>query len=54
MKTLKTFVGAVLAGISIGLGGLVFLAVDNKVIGAALFTVGLFTVCTFGLNLFTG
>ena len=27
MKTLKTFVGAVLAGISIGLGGLVFLAV---------------------------
>ena len=42
---------AVLAGISIALGGLVFLSVDNKVIGAALFTVGLFTVCTFGLNL---
>ena len=54
MKTAKTFVGAVLAGISIGLGGLVFLAVDSKVLGAALFTVGLFTVCTFGLNLFTG
>lgn len=54
MKIVKTFIGAVLAGISIGLGGLVFLAVDNKVIGAALFTVGLFTVCTFGFNLFTG
>jgi formate/nitrite transporter FocA (FNT family) len=54
MKILKTFVGAVLAGISIGLGGLVFLAVDNKVIGAAMFTVGLFTVCTFGFNFFTG
>lgn len=54
MKTLKAFVLAILAGISIALGGLVFLSVDNKVIGAALFTVGLFTVCTFGLNLFTG
>ena len=54
MKTLKTFVGAVLAGISIALGGMVFLSLENKVIGAALFTVGLFTVCTFGLNLFTG
>jgi len=51
---MKTFTGAVLAGISIGLGGLVFLSVDSKVLGAALFTIGLFTVCTFGLNLFTG
>lgn len=54
MKTAKTFVGAVLAGISIGLGGLVFLSVDNKALGAALFTIGLFAVCTFGFNLFTG
>lgn len=51
---MKTFVSAVLAGISIGLGGLVFLAVDNRVAGAALFTIGLFVVCTFGLHLFTG
>ena len=50
----RVFIGAVLAGISIGLGGLVYLSVENKVIGAALFTIGLFTVCTFGLNLFTG
>ena len=50
----KTFIGAVLAGIAIGLGGLVFLSVDNKVIGSLLFTIGLFTVCTMGLNLFTG
>ena len=33
---------------------MVFLSVENKVIGAALFTVGLFVVCTMGLNLFTG
>lgn len=50
----KTFTGAVLAGIAIGLGGLVFLSVDNKVIGSFLFTIGLFTVCTMGFNLFTG
>lgn len=50
----KTFIGAVMAGIAIGLGGLVFLSVDNKVIGSFLFTIGLFTVCTMGFNLFTG
>jgi len=54
MKYAKTFIGGILAGISIGLGGLVFLSVDNKVIGSFLFTIGLFTVCTMGLNLFTG
>ena len=54
MNYFKTFIGAVLAGVAIGLGGLVFLSVDNKVIGSLLFTIGLFTVCTMGLNLFTG
>lgn len=33
---------------------MVFLSLDNRVIGAMLFTIGLFTVCTFGFNLFTG
>lgn len=51
---MKTFVSAVLAGISVGLGGLAFLSVEDRVIGAALFTIGLFVVCTFGLHLFTG
>ncbi|MCR5090021.1 MAG: formate/nitrite transporter family protein [Oscillospiraceae bacterium] len=51
---MKSFVSAFLAGISIALGGFVFLSVENRIIGAALFTLGLFTVCTFGLNLFTG
>ena len=54
MRLLKLFAGAVLAGVSIGLGGLVFLSVDDRYLGAALFTVGLFTVCVFGLVLFTG
>ena len=51
---MKTFVSSVLAGISIGLGGLVFLSVENRVVGSALFNIGLFVVCTFGLHLFTG
>ena len=49
-----TFVQGILAGVSISLGGTVFLSVENKVTGAVLFTVGLFLVCTFGFNLFTG
>ena len=54
MKIGKTFVSGILAGISIAIGGLVFLSVENRVIGAALFTVGLFSVCSFGFHLFTG
>ncbi|KAI4451683.1 hypothetical protein C823_006243 [Eubacterium plexicaudatum ASF492] len=50
----RIFVLAVLAGIAIGIGGIVYLSVDNKVVGALLFTVGLYTICIHGLNLFTG
>lgn len=31
-----------------------FLSCEDRVVGAIFFCVGLFTVCTFGLNLFTG
>lgn len=54
MKYLNNFVLAVLAGVSISIGGAVFLSLDNKVLGAVFFCVGLFMVCTLGLNLFTG
>ena len=54
MKHVRTFVSGILAGLSISIGGMVFLALDNKVLGALFFTVGLFTVCTFGFNLYTG
>ena len=54
MKYARTFVSAVLAGFAIGLGGVIFLSLDSRVVGAALFTVGLFTVCTMGFHLFTG
>lgn len=54
MKALKTFISAVLAGMCVGFGGVVFLSLDNRIIGSVMFTVGLFTICTFGLHLFTG
>ena len=54
MKYLKALILAVLAGICIAIGGTVFLSLDNKVLGALFFTAGLFTICTFGFNLFTG
>ena len=54
MKIGKTFVSAILAGMAISFGGVVFLSLENKVLGSLFFTVGLFMVCTFGLNLFTG
>lgn len=56
LKTLrfKTFVYAILAGMCIGIGGTVFLSLDNRIVGSALFTIGLFMVCTNGLNLYTG
>lgn len=54
MKYFDTFLKAVLAGVAISIGGAVFLMCESRVVGAAMFSVGLFAVCTLGLNLFTG
>lgn len=54
MKKLNDFLMAVLAGAAISIGGTVFLSLENKVLGALFFCVGLFMVCTLGLNLYTG
>ena len=48
------FLSALLAGAVIGVGGTVFLSVEDTVVGALFFTVGLFVICTRGLHLFTG
>ena len=47
-------VKAILAGIMIGVGGTIFLSVDNKIVGATLFAIGLFIIVTRSLNLYTG
>ena len=45
---------AVMSGIMIGIGGTVYLAVDNKYLGGFLFSLGLFTIVQFGFSLYTG
>ena len=50
----KTVSGAVSAGIMIAIGGSVFLACDNKYVGAVLFSVALLCICYLGYYLFTG
>ena len=56
-----SFLKGILAGLAIGLGGFLYILmvhyVDGelgKVLGSLLFAVGLFTVCTFYLSLYTG
>ncbi len=56
---MQVFISSILAGFCIGLGGTVFLRLKDaflggNVIGAILFTVGLFCVCTRGYSLYTG
>ena len=53
-KYVRLFVLAVLAGAAIGIGGIVFLSLENKIVGALMFTAGLYSICVHGLNLFTG
>lgn len=54
MITKESWLKSILAGLFIGIGGIAYLSVENKVVGAALFAVGLFTICTLGYNLYTG
>lgn len=54
MKYSSTFLTAILAGFVIGIGGMIYLSIDNKIVGSALFSIGLFVVLTYKLSLFTG
>lgn len=54
MKILKDFVSAFLAGVMISLGGAVYLACENKIVGAIMFSVGLTVILIFSFLLFTG
>ena len=54
MKRSVIFLSAILAGLCISFGGMAFLSLENRVMGAAAFTIGLFVICTFGFHLFTG
>lgn len=54
MEKLREFISAMIAGIMIGIGGTVYLSVNDPVVGSLLFAVGLFTIVVYQLNLFTG
>lgn len=54
MKNKTIFARAILAGLMIGISATVYLSCENKVIGAFLFTLGLLSICTLNLYLFTG
>jgi formate/nitrite transporter FocA (FNT family) len=45
---------AILAGVFIALGGVIYLAVENHYIGSLLFATGLYSVLVFELSLYTG
>ena len=50
----RVFLRALAAGIAIAVGGTVYLSLENKIVGALLFTVGLYVIVLNGLNLYTG
>ena len=50
----KILVRGILAGILISIGGTIYLLCESKMLGAFLFSIGLFTICCYGFNLYTG
>lgn len=55
MKTvLETLKKSIAAGLMISIGATIYLSLENKIIGALMFSIGLFAICSFGMFLFTG
>ena len=54
MKLLPDALLGFLAGLAISLGATAYLSLESTMAGALMFTVGLFAICSFGWNLFTG
>lgn len=48
------FIKAIYAGFMIGIGGIIYLSAENKVIGSFLFSFGLLTIVIQGFYLYTG
>lgn len=54
VRVLKQTVSGVMAGLLIAIGGGVYLAADNRIVGAVFFSVALLCICYQGYSLFTG
>ena len=50
----NNFLKSIAAGMCISIGCICYLSIENKVIGALLFSVGLLAILTYGFNLYTG
>lgn len=53
-KYLNVLIKAILAGICIGIGGTIYLSLEDKFLGSLLFAIGLFMIVTKEFNLYTG
>lgn len=51
---IEVLIKSMLAGIMIGIGGTIYLSLDNKIVGSILFAIGLFVIVVYGFNLYTG
>lgn len=54
LKQAKIFIQSVAAGVMIAIGGTVYMICANRLLGAFMFAVGLYMVCMWKFNLFTG
>lgn len=51
---IEILIKSILAGIMIGIGGTIYLSLDNKTVGSILFAIGLFIIVVYSFNLYTG
>lgn len=54
MTLVEYFKKSIAAGIMIGIGSIVKLSYENNLVGAVLFSIGLFIICSFDFYLYTG
>lgn len=51
---IEILIKSILAAIMIGIGGTIYLSLDNKIVGSILFAIGLFIIVVYSFNLYTG
>ena len=49
-KHTKNLIKGIYAGVMIGIGGIVYLSLDNKIAGSFFFSIGLLTICMYPLK----
>ena len=54
MHKFKVLISSIMAGCCIGFGGIIYLLAPSKALGSMCFAIGLLTIYSFGLYLYTG